>query len=153
MSVSALHPAPDAAPNGINFENLLHTLDKEFGTRAPNLIEQFKFDYDGMNFDARRITQNNGYRFLMTARIGRLPFSIESAERRNAIKTIVLASRTLPKVRFNIDHSGNIAAGALFDTITTVSPDFIFFPLTLFLQEARPFMRLIGEYLESPHHT
>jgi len=151
MSVTALHPAPDATHHEVNFGELLRTLDGEFGARAPGLIERFKFDLDGMTFDARRIAQKNGYRFLVTARLGCMPFSIESAERRNAIKAIVLAARRLPKVQFAIDPSGKITAGALFDVIQTVAPDFIFYPLTLFLQEARPFMKLIGQYLEAPH--
>ena len=151
MSVSALRSEPVPKNREVNFGELLHTLDGSFGTRAPHLIERFKFDFDGMVFDVRRITQNDGYRFLVTARLGRMPFSIESTERRNAIKYIVQASRSLPKVQFSIDHSGRITAGALFDTITTIAPDFIFYPLTLFLQEATPFMQLIGHYLEAEH--
>ncbi len=153
MSVSALRASPSDTRPEINFGELLHTLDKNFGTRAPALIGRFAFDYDGMTFDTRRITLNNDNRFLITASISRLPFSIESIERRNAIKTIILASRKLPKVQFSIDHSGKITAGAVYDKAALASPDFIFYPLSLFLQEARPFMKLIGRYLEAEHSS
>ena len=151
MSVSPLRTSPSDTRPEINFGELLHTLDKNFGTRVPELIGRFAFDYDGMTFDTRRITQNTGNRFLLTASIGRLPFSIESIERRNAIKTIVQASRKLPKVQFSIDNSGKITAGAVYDSAPLAAPDFIFYPLILFLQEARPFMKLIGRYLEAEH--
>jgi hypothetical protein len=32
-----------------------------------------------------------------------------------------------------------------------VAPDFIFYPLVLFLQEAQPFIQLIGKYLYEEH--
>jgi len=31
-----------------------------------------------------------------------------------------------------------------------VAPDFLFYPLVLFLQEAGPFIKLIGKYLAGP---
>jgi len=79
-----------------------------------------------------------------------MPFSIESEDRRNAIKAIILATHTLPKVRFDIDTASRIRARALFNAPEKVSLELIFYPLILFMQEARPFVALIGKYLFGP---
>ncbi len=60
---------------------------------------------------------------------------------------IVAASKTLPGLRFAITAGSQITATGQFDVSAPITPDFLFYPLMLFLQEARPFMRLIGQYL------
>jgi hypothetical protein len=151
MSQSALnHQLTDVSDGSVNFGELLQKLDDEFGDMAPSLVERFRFCLDGLNFDIRRVAQESGHRFLINATLGYLPFTIESAERREAIKIIVMASRALPTVHFVVDHSSKISAGALINTTQTISPDFIFYPLVLFVQEARPFIELIGKYLYTP---
>jgi hypothetical protein len=103
-----------------------------------------------LNFDVRCAQQESGYRFLVTATMGYMPFSIESDERREAIKTIIISTRSLPNVRFGVDTSSRVSASALFEMERIVAPDFIFYPLILFMQEARPFIQLIGKYLIAP---
>ena len=151
MSNPALKPSVSSSPcSSVNFEELLHTLDKEFENAPPSLVERFRFSFDGLDFDVRRIVHLKGHRFLVNATMGYMPFSIESSERREAIKTIIAASRVLPSVHFVVDTTSKISAGAMFDITHIVSPDFIFYPLTLFLQEARPFIQLIGKHLFAP---
>jgi hypothetical protein len=133
----------------INFEELLSKLK---GERTPSAarIEHSRFEIDGVVFDVKRVAQKEKQRFLITARLGYLPFSIESTERRDAIKTIVTATRILLGVRFKIDAASKISAEGLFDIDRLASPDFIFYPLMLFMQEAGPFINLIGKYLHEP---
>jgi len=133
--------------NAISFTDLLETLDKHTDGKTSTLVERFKFDLYGLTYNVRSINQHGHYRFLVTVNLGYLPFSIESSERRDAIRTIVMASQRLPNVRFSIDSASKISAGALMDPIEVMAPDFIFYPLVMFLQEARPFMDLIGTYL------
>ncbi len=134
--------------DSLSFEGLLQKIDLDF-TAGPSLsIDRFQFEFDGIAFDVRRLAEETGQRLVVTAALGSLPFSIESIERRNAIKTIVLASHHLPNVRFTISQTGKISAGAVIGVSRTIAPDFIFYPLILFLQEALPFIRLIGGYLE-----
>ncbi|MDR3425182.1 MAG: hypothetical protein P4M13_08980 [Alphaproteobacteria bacterium] len=148
MPVSAMNdPFIPVSDNAINFEEVLRKLDDEFKGLPSAVVERFRFGFDGLNFDVRRVAQEGGLCFLVNATIGYLPFSIESAQRRDAIKAIVQATRVLPNVHFVIDAASKISAGALFDATRVVSPDFIFHPLMLFMQEARPFIRLIGKYL------
>ncbi|MDE2029233.1 MAG: hypothetical protein KGI97_01580 [Alphaproteobacteria bacterium] len=143
-------PKPDHPPAEVNFEDLLRQLDAHCAALPPAMFERFRFELDGIGVDVRRIKQSdgrNGDNFLITASIGSLPFSIESPERRQAIRDIVAAARTLPRVHCSIDMAGRITAGGLFEATRVMPPDFIFHPLALFLQEARPFMNLIGRYL------
>jgi len=133
-------------PSAVNFEELLQKLDEQFAAFAPSMIKRFEFTFDGMAFEVRRISQEQSHRFLITATLGYLPFSIESEERRQTLKTIIAAARDLPTLHFSIDTKSKITIGGVFDT-ETVAPDFIFYPLILFLQEARPFAHLIGRYL------
>lgn len=136
------------SPGPLGFDELLGKIDREFARFAPDLIESFNFEYDGVAFSVRRIKQDKHSRLLINAHIGFLPFSIESAERRQAIKTIVLSTNRLNRVRFSIDTAGRITAGAIMDSKPAQFPDFIFYPLMLFLQETRPFMQLIGAYMQ-----
>jgi hypothetical protein len=146
MSSSALK-ASHASDAPVNFDALLQRLDQQSESTSSVQVQRFCFIYDGLNFDVRRIETKKGPRFLISATIGYLPFSIESAFRRDAVKTIIMASQSLPSVQFLVDASSRITAAVLFDALPIAVPDFIFYPLTLFMQEARPFIALIGKYL------
>jgi hypothetical protein len=145
-------PTPKAPPSDIsaNFEELLKTLDEEFARLPFKMLEKFRFNYEGLEFDVKRVKHDDAYRFLVTATIGYMPFSIEAIERREAIKAIISAAQTLPNVRFGVSTGSQISACALFDATQIVAPDFIFYPLVLFMQEAGPFIQLIGKYLIAP---
>ena len=150
MATSSLCESPASVfAASVNFVEMLQTIDEGFGAHAPPVIDKFQFELDGLLFNVRRIAQRTGQRFLITTSVGSLPFSIESVERRDAIKTIISQTHSLPAVRFAIDPAGRISAGVLFNAARTVSPDFIFYPLVLFLQEARPFLQLIVRYLHA----
>jgi len=77
-------------------------LMKNFARLPAKTLKRFCFSLDGLNFDVRRVEQEDVYRFLVKATIGYIPFSIESDERREAIKTVIIASRRLPRVRFGL---------------------------------------------------
>ena len=133
-----------------SFHELTQKFDEHVAKISQKTLDRFCFGVDGLDFDVCRIFHNGKYHFLINATIGYMPFSIESGDRRNAIKTIVLATRSLPKVRFDIDTSSRIVARALFNAPEKVSLELIFYPLILFMQEARPFVGLIGKYLFGP---
>lgn len=135
--------------HALNFDQLLQQIDRECGNLPTSIFKRFSFELDGIGVEVRRITHEKSDKVLISATIGRLPFSIESPERRDAIRTLVMATRRLPRLHFSIDTAGKITAGGLFDPANVVAPDFIFHPLSLFLQEGRPFFRLIGLYLQA----
>ncbi|MDR3451126.1 MAG: hypothetical protein P4M15_15510 [Alphaproteobacteria bacterium] len=145
MAAPSLHASPQA-PLPLDFEELLQTLDEQFAA-FPSIVERFSFELDGIAVELRRIAQIEGHRFLIVMTLGHLPFSIESVQRRDTIKAIVDSARTLPHARFAIDYAGKITVGGLLEIQHLEAPDFIFYPLVMFLQEARPFIRLIGQYM------
>lgn len=147
FALNASSSAPDLSPH---FESVLKKLNDDFDRFSSRNIEHLCFSFDGLDFDVRWIESMANKRFLVNATVGYMPFTIESDERREAIKTIIMASRTLPRVRFGVDMASKISAAALFDVEQIVLPDFVFYPLTLFMQEARPFIGLIGKYLSAP---
>lgn len=79
--------------------------------------------------------------------LGHLPYTAESMEKRNALLHILRGAKHLINVRFGLDRTGKIAMVGRFADETIVAPDFIFFPLMKFMQEAKPFITLIGRYL------
>ncbi|MFA5040475.1 MAG: hypothetical protein WC464_02435 [Bdellovibrionales bacterium] len=130
-----------------SFDEMLQNLDAQFEQLSMRALGQFNFVYDGFDFNVRHVEHEGRYCFLINATLGFMPFTIESSERREAIRSIIVGSWDLPKVRFGMDVSGRIMAKGLYEAPAIVAPDFIFYPLTLFLQEARPFVNLIGKYL------
>ncbi len=132
-----------------NFDEMLRKLSGELVCSPFKKLESFRFSFDGLNFEAHRVDRDKKAGFLINATVGFMPFTIESDERREAIKTIILATRRLPNVRFGVDISSRIMAGGIFDISNLAQPDFIFFPLMLFMQEAWPFIKLIGKYLSA----
>jgi hypothetical protein len=132
-----------------NFDELLQELNQKLTAVPYKSIERFRFSFDGLDFDVRRACREQNECFLLNATVGYMPFTIESDERRDAIKTIIISSWRLPTVRFGVDLSSKILAGGVFDVSSIVRPDLMFYPLTLFMQEARPFINLIGNYLSA----
>jgi hypothetical protein len=141
MSDSTPKDTP-SAPGGPSTDvgSLLQRFDEEVSKTPSKTLERFWFGFGGLNFEVRRIKQDEKYLFLVNADIGYIPFSIESNERREALKTILRASQVLHKVCFDVDASNKISARALFEAPENISADYIFYPLTIFMQEARPYI-------------
>lgn len=92
-------------------------------------------------------------RVCVQAILGFMPYSVEPSANRQAILAILDSTHGLFNVRFGFDHQGRIFAAGYFTTDILTSPDFMFFPLSRFLQEAQPFMELIGHYLDRPKNV
>jgi hypothetical protein len=150
--MTATSKSPLALPlsdeiSDIDFDALARELDAQCAAYAPSLVETFSFLLEGNRYEIRRIGKADEYRYLITTSLGYLPFSIESSERRYAVKAILGTAKSLPRVHFSFDKGGRIKVGGIFDQAQLADPDFMFYPLVQFLQEARPFMRLIKQYL------
>jgi hypothetical protein len=122
----------------IDFDKPLKELDAHCAALAPGLIENYCFVLNGIPFELRRMGPEGAYRYVIAAFPGYAPFTIESAQRRFAVKDIARATRTL---------RSKITISALISDRPVKAPDFMFYPLMCFLQEAYPFMRLLRDYL------
>lgn len=87
------------------------------------------------------------FRLHIGAVLGYLPFSAESRQNRGALLRIIHAAQSLPTARFGVNSSSEIVVFSEFLVTDIQPPIFIFAPLVAMLQEARPFMDLIGEHL------
>lgn len=106
----------------------------------------FQFQIDGAPCYARQC--GGDLKLLeMWAVLGYLPYSAESSERRRMLLAILNAAQRLPHVKIGINAEHQIIAMMTCPVAEVPSAPFFFLPLARFLQEARPFMRLIGDYL------
>jgi hypothetical protein len=140
----------EGSDSSIDFETLLRQIDEEIALVAPSMVRRFSFELDGLDFEVRRIKSDEGYRFLFTTTLGYLPFTIQSRERREAVQILMEEAQGLPTVHFIMGLGGKITAGGLIDVEKLLAPDFLFYPLILFIQEARPFLNLLSYYLKDP---
>lgn len=106
-----------------------------------------QFQVDGVLFQACYQPDGKGFRLQFWAVLGYLPFSVESFRRRRMLITILDNISSRLNVQFGIDENKQIVISRTFKVPDIRPPEFIFLPLMSFLQEARPFVRLIGECL------
>lgn len=128
-------------------EDIIKDLDYLLVSPGASRAQNFIFHLDGIPFEARRKEQEHGPLVQIQAVLGYLPYSQESRERRKAILKILQESRRLIHARFGLDRAGKILVVGRYADQTIIAPDFIFFPLMKFMQEAKPFITLIGRHL------
>jgi hypothetical protein len=138
-----------AAISAVEMRHFVNDIDVMLTSVDSSRIQNLSFTVNDIPFQARRnsVNPDGEYSICLQAVLGYLPFSFESKGNRQAILAIIDASQSLFRVRFGIDAGGRIFAAGKFSDTIFVSPDFIFYPLILFLQEAQPFIDLIGKYL------
>ena len=115
-----------------------------------NRIEKLSFYIDDIPYHVthkKESTNTEASRVCIQAILGYLPYSVDANEKRQALLAVLDSTHRLEHVRFGLDHQGRIFVAGNLTTDTLAAPDFIFFPLSRFLQEAQPFIDLIGQYL------
>lgn len=148
--------SPECPPPGISLaedsgqiitQDIIKDIDYLLCPPGASPSQHFTFYYEGIQFEAYRKEQEHGPLVQIQAVLGFLPYSAQSSERRSALLQILQEARQLINVRFGLDHAGKILVVGRYADETIIAPDFIFFPFMKFIQEARPFISLIGRYL------
>lgn len=139
--------AHDASPNAPKRFSLLDG-DTSFFTRikVPK-ISDVTFEVDGIPLHAHNMPDNPNDKVVIWGVLGYLPFSIVSREKRHALIQIIESSHTLPIVRLGVDAQMQIVVTGTYPVQGPPTPNYIFEPVIHFIQEARPFIRLIAEQL------
>lgn len=114
--------------------------------RVPK-ISDLCFEVDGIPLNATNDSDSGTGKLIIWATLGYLPFSITSAEKRHALIQILEASHILPNVKIGISNEMKIVVTGCYEVSIPPSPNYIFEPVIQFIQESRPFIRLVGEYL------
>ncbi len=105
------------------------------------------FEVDGIPFNAQHIKNGNCTKLILWGTLGFLPFTVTNAANRYALINIMEAARCLPTVLIGIDKEMKIVIRSAYDITQTPATNYLFEPLIHMIQEARPYVRLIGEYI------
>jgi hypothetical protein len=125
------------------------TADGGVEVLRPPPASRHHFFLDGLLFYVS-ITPNPTSTLLQVwAEIGYMPYSIESPEKRSKLTSVLRATKDLTMVRFVVDDQQKIMMLAQQDVSGTLTLQGLMYELTQFLQEARPFLKVFGQYLET----
>jgi len=115
--------------------------------RRPAPASRYHFFLDGLLFRVSLTPEDGITRFQIWAEVGYLPYSIESPERRQKLQTILRQTRQFEHARFIVDEEQKILVLGQRDVAGNVTLPDLMYETVLFLQEARPFLRVLGQYL------
>ncbi|NNG04044.1 MAG: hypothetical protein HKM95_08075 [Inquilinus sp.] len=107
---------------------------------------RYRFALDGVDYSVALTLGEERFHYRITARVGTRPYSAENADARVAIAEILRQSRELDRAHFLSDRHQGLWAYADRDAEGSATPDAVVHETLLFLQEARPFIRLLADY-------
>jgi hypothetical protein len=115
---------------------------------TPREALRFAFDFQGVIFNAEGRRQGDIFVLTISADLGPLPFSVESAEARQAIQDLISASGALIAPRFSIGGDQMIRIEAAMELAKPVSPATTLTMVTEVLLMLKPWLARIGTLLE-----
>ncbi len=137
----SLHSAPP------QFASFFGDADRFLREIKTPTVNNLSFEVSGILFKARHEPLEDCSCLTIWGVLGYLPFSVVSHEKREALISILEATHHLPHVRFGVDTHMKMVVTGSYKIGKPPSPDYLFVPLVRFMEEALPFIRLIGGYL------
>lgn len=138
---------PNANPP-TDFKDLVCDADSFLKHLKIPALDNLQFVFDGVLFRVSHKKQDAGNGVLTVwAVLGYMPYSVVSKQKRKILIDILSSLRDLPLVKLGLDDSNRVIALGTFKTQSQNPIDYFFDPLLRFLQEAMPYIRLIGEAL------
>jgi hypothetical protein len=116
---------------------------------TPRETLRFAFDYQGVTFNAEGRRDGDTFVLGVSADLGPLPFSAESAQARQAIQDLVAASSAVIAPRLAIDENQIIRVDARIELLKPVSPVTTLTMVTELLLILKPWLARLGVLLES----
>lgn len=110
-------------------------------------VNHLSFEACGLPFKATHTPEPHGARLVIWGMLGYLPFSVVSHKKRQELISILEATHRLPHIKFGVDAHMQILVTGSYKIANPLTPDYLFVPLIHFLEEALPFIRLIGQAL------
>ncbi|NTU76672.1 MAG: hypothetical protein HGA90_02500 [Alphaproteobacteria bacterium] len=130
------------------YRSLVKNTDQFLGQIKTTPIKGFQFQIDGLLYQVGyRPKKDESIHLSIWAVLGYLPFSVVSVERRRLLIDILEGAKGLQHAKLGIDNQHQIYVMGELSVKELQLPNFFFVPLIHFMQEARPFIRLIGEHL------
>ena len=149
-TIQSLAEVPDGALP-INPGSIEVTPEGVLGIDKPPRPCKLTFMADGLPFNVavrhESAEEGGGSICQIWADVGHVPYTAQAPERRRALLAVLRGIEGLPHVRFIVQGGQKIILFSEIRLEHHASPEDLFHQTTLVLQEARPFLRLLGEYL------
>ncbi len=135
--------AEGALPLGLNAVTI--TADGVPSIRPPQPVK-LNFFADGLPFHAAVSPDGDGAVCQIWAEVGHIPYTAQGPERRRRLLAILRGMPKLERARFVVqDQKILLAAETRHDGPVTAED--LIYETVLLVQEARPFLRMLGEWL------
>ena len=149
-TIQSLAEVPDGALP-INPGSIEVTPEGVLGIARPPRPCKLTFMADGLPFNVavrhESAEEGGGSICQIWADVGHVPYTAQAPERRRALLAVLRGIEGLPHVRFIVQGGQKIILFSEIRLEHHASPEDLFHQTILVLQEARPFLRLLGEYL------
>jgi len=121
--------------------------DGEVHVMRPAPASRHHFFLDGLLFRVSLTPEGGRTLFQIWAEVGYLPYTIESPEKRAKLQMILRATARLKTARFVVDDAQKILVLGQADVPGHLTLGDLMYETVQFLQEARPYLRVFGQYL------
>ncbi len=125
--------------------------DGRFVVFDPQKPTRYTFTLEDVPYATTLTPEDEGdYSFRISARLGRIPFTVQSAERRVAVMRLLRLCKELPETRFVPGVQQALWIMSRPRTISDPTPDSVLHETLSFIQQIRPYVRVVRPYLEAP---
>ncbi len=105
------------------------------------------FELDGLHFTYTRQKNATGYMVYFKAQVGFLPYTASGNDKRAALTAILYGARKLSYAHFRLDQQSCVFIEREFTFPHEPDDLDMLIALTMFYQQAKPFLSLIAEHL------
>ncbi|MFV3128601.1 hypothetical protein [Niveispirillum sp. KHB5.9] len=120
----------------------------ELSVASPTTASRHHFFLDGLMFHVSLTPQDDDTLFQIWAEVGYMPFTIESPEKRVRLSKILRAAAVnLSAARFVVDEKQMIMVLGQASVPGHVTLPDLVYEIVQFVQEARPYLKVLGQYL------
>lgn len=111
------------------------------------MSSQCRFRHDGLSYLVALEPEDAATAITIRARVGQVPYTAESASARLAVLTALRHARGLPVARFGIDQGQAIWLTSASVVDGPLAPETVMVELLRLIGEARPYLRILREFL------
>jgi hypothetical protein len=136
----------DSLPLGVNAIDI--NADGVPSIAEPPRPSRLRYVVHGLPFYAAvSPTEDDGATCQVWAEVGVLPYTVQSPAKRGAILAVLQSTRTLPTAKLLVQGGQKIILFSESRKSERFTPEDIIFQTVTVLQEARPFLAILAEYL------
>lgn len=135
----------DQLPLGVNSIEL--NPDGVPSISHPPRPSRLRFVVKGLPFYAAVSPSGEESTCQVWAEVGHLPFTAQSPAKRAAILGVLQSTQNLPNAHFVVQGGQKIILFSEYKSEGRITPEDIVYQTVGLIQEARPFLRLMAEYL------